>query len=131
MKKYQLGEFEEIVILTVGILHLEAYGVSIKKEIESRLKRNVSVGALQTALKRLEDKGYLKSHEGETTEERAGRPKKYFQITALGKRAMEYSKSTREELWNAIPKMALNKLQVTGFKLQTVHVQTSNLFPES
>lgn len=106
MKKYQLGEFEEIVMLTVGILYKEAYGVSIKKEIETRLKRGVSVGALQTALKRLEEKGYLKSFDGEATEERAGRPKKYFQITALGKKAMEYSKSTREKLWKAIPKMA-------------------------
>ena len=113
MKKYQLGEFEEVVMLTVGILHLEAYGVSIKKEIESRLSRNVSVGALQTALRRLEDKGYLKSRDGEATEERAGRPKKYFQITALGKRAMEHTKSTRDELWSAIPKMALT-LKIAG-----------------
>jgi PadR family transcriptional regulator PadR len=108
MKKYQLGEFEEVVMLTVGILYGEAYGVSIKKEIETRLSRSVSVGALQTALKRLEDKGYLKSHEGETTQERAGRPKRYFTLTALGKRALEYSKSTREKLWDAIPKIALN-----------------------
>lgn len=108
MKKYQLGEFEEIVMLTVGVLHQEAYGVSIKKEIESRLSRKVSVGALQTALKRLEDKGYLKSYEGEGTEERAGRPKKYFEITALGKRAIAYTKNVREELWNAIPAMVLN-----------------------
>ena len=107
MKKYQLGEFEEVVMLTVGILYKEAYGVSIKKEIEDRLKRGVSVGALQSALIRLEDKGYLKSYEGGATEERAGRPKKYFQITALGKKAMEYSKSTRDELWKAIPKVAL------------------------
>lgn len=107
MKQYQLGEFEEVVMLTVGVLFDEAYGVSIKKEIESRLSRNVSVGALQTALRRLEDKGYLKSRDGEATEERAGRPKKYFQITALGKRAMEHTKSTRDELWSAIPKMAL------------------------
>ena len=107
MKKYQLGEFEEIVILTVGVLYKEAYGVSIKKEIESRLSRNVSMGALHTALKRLEDKGYLKSFDGEATAERAGRPKKYFQITALGKKAMEYSKSTRDTLWNDIPKVAL------------------------
>ncbi|NOT74675.1 MAG: PadR family transcriptional regulator [Cyclobacteriaceae bacterium] len=113
MKKYQLGEFEEIVMLTVGILHLEAYGVSIKKEIETRLSRKVSVGALQSALIRLEDKGYLKSREGDATEERAGRPKKYFQITALGKKAMEYSKSTRNELWDAIPKMALS-LKIAG-----------------
>lgn len=108
MKKYQLGEFEEVVMLTVGVLYKEAYGVSIKKEIESRLARNVSVGALQTALKRLEDKGYLKSREGEATEERAGRPKKYFEITALGKRALEHMKSTRDDLWSAIPKVAWN-----------------------
>ena len=99
MKKYQLGEFEEIVILTIGVLYKEAYGVAIKKEIEARLKRNVSMGALHTALGRLEDKGYIKSHEGESTEERAGRPKKYFQITALGKKAMEYTKDTRDQLW--------------------------------
>src|SRR5689334_4082081 len=107
MKKYQLGEFEEVVLLTVGILYDNAYGVSIKKEIEDRLSRNVSVGALQTALKRLEDKGYLSSRDGEATEERAGRPKKYFQMTALGKRAIEYTRSTRDELWSAIPKVAM------------------------
>jgi DNA-binding PadR family transcriptional regulator len=107
MKKYQLGEFEEVVILTIAILYKEAYGVAIKKEIEARLSRSVSVGALHTALVRLEDKGYIKSQEGETTEERAGRPKKYFQITALGKKAMEYTKETRDQLWQAIPKVAL------------------------
>src|SRR6478609_5815845 len=108
MKKFQLGEFEEIVILTIGVLYKDAYGVSIKNEIESRLSRTVSMGALHTALVRLEDKGYIKSVDGEATEERMGRPKKYFQITALGKKAMEYSKETRNQLWNAIPKIALN-----------------------
>ena len=111
MKKYQLGEFEEVVILTIGILYKEAYGVSIKKEIETRLSRNVSMGALHTALVRLEDKGYIKSHDGEVTEERAGRPKKYFQITALGKKAIAYSKETRDQLWKAIPKIVF---ELTG-----------------
>lgn len=104
MKRFQLGEFEEIVLLTIGILFGEAYGVSIKKYIEDRLSRSVSMGALHTALVRLEEKGYIKSHEGESTPERAGRPKKYFEITALGKKAMEYSKNTRDNLWNALPK---------------------------
>jgi PadR family transcriptional regulator PadR len=113
MKKYQLGEFEEVVMLTVGVLYNEAYGVSIKKEIETRLSRKVSVGALQSALKRLEQKGYLKSFDGESTQERAGRPKRYFSITALGKRAMEYTKSTRDDLWRDIPKIALN-LKIAG-----------------
>ena len=107
MKKYQLGEFEEIVMLTIAILYKEAYGVAIKNEIETRLSRGVSMGAMHTALVRLEDKGYIKSYDGEGTDERAGRPKKYFQITALGKKAMEYSRDTRNDLWKAIPKMAL------------------------
>jgi PadR family transcriptional regulator PadR len=107
MGKYQLGEFEEVVMLTVGVLYGNAYGVSIKKEIEERLKRKVSVGALQSALKRLEDKGYLLSREGESTSERGGRPKRYFDIAALGKRAIEESRETRNELYDSIPKVAL------------------------
>ncbi|HTR28416.1 MAG TPA: helix-turn-helix transcriptional regulator [Puia sp.] len=104
MRTFQLGEFEEVVLLTVGILHGEAYGVSIKKEIESRLSRSVSMGGLHTALVRLEEKGYIKAHEGESTPERAGRPKRYVEITALGKKALDYSKATRDTLWNALPK---------------------------
>ncbi|MBL7853199.1 MAG: helix-turn-helix transcriptional regulator [Cyclobacteriaceae bacterium] len=112
MKKYQLGEFEEIVMLTIAILYKEAYGVAIKNEIETRLKRNVSMGAMHSALVRLEEKGYIKSFDGEATEDRMGRPKKYFQITALGKKAMEYTRETRNELWNAIPKVALDLIVV-------------------
>jgi PadR family transcriptional regulator PadR len=104
MKKYQLGEFEEIVILTIGILNNKAYSVTIKDEIESRLSRTVSLGALHTALKRMEEKGYLKSYAGEATEDRAGRPKRYFEITAMGKKAMQHARETRDQLWRAIPK---------------------------
>ena len=107
MKRYHLGEFEEVVILTIAILNNEAYSVAIKDEIESRLSRSVSMGALHTALRRLEAKGYLKSFAGEPTAERAGRPKRYFEITAMGKRAMQYVRTTREELWCAIPKTVL------------------------
>jgi len=103
MKDYQLGEFEEIVLLTVGILNNVSYSVAIKDEIESRLKRTVSMGALHTALNRMESKGYLKSFSGEGNEERAGRPRRYFEITALGKKAIRHAKETRDELWNAIP----------------------------
>lgn len=108
MSKYQLGEFEEIVMLTVGILYDEAYGVAVKKEIEERLTRKVSVGALQSALKRLEQKGYLSSREGESTSNRGGRPRRYFTITALGKQAIEYTHEMRNQLYEAIPKIALD-----------------------
>lgn len=107
MKKYYLGEFEEIVLLATAILHKGAYGVSIKNEIEARLDREVSMGAMHTALIRMEDKGYIRSSNGEGTEERAGRPRKYYEITALGKKAIAYSKASRDKMWDAIPKVVL------------------------
>lgn len=107
MKKYQLGEFEEIVILTIGVLNNKAYSVTIKDEIESRLSRTVSLGALHTALKRLEEKDYLRSYYGEGNDDRAGRPKRFFEITAVGKKAMQQAKDARDQLWKAIPKTVL------------------------
>ena len=108
MKKYPLGEFEEIVLLTVGVLYDEAYGVAIKNAIEEQLERKVSVGAMQSALRRMEKKGYLNSREGEVTSNRGGRPKRYFTITALGKRALEYNRDIRDDLWKRIPDTALD-----------------------
>lgn len=108
MEKYSLGEFEEIVMLTVAILYENAYGITIKKEIEERLNRKVSVGAMRTALSRLEKKGYLESELGEATAIRGGKRKRYFKVTVYGKRALDYVKSTRKQLWDAIPPMAFD-----------------------
>lgn len=107
MKKIQLGEFEEVVLLTVGVLHGNAYGVTIKDEIERRLDREVTIGALQITLRRLESKGFLKSKQGDANESRRGRPKLFFEITAYGKKALEYTKESRDELWKALPKLVL------------------------
>ncbi len=108
MKQRYLGEFEEIVLLTVGILHGNAYGVSIREEIERRLDRSVSIGSLQVTLRRMEKKGYLTSAHGETNPLRGGRPKLYFEITPYGKQLLEYAKETRNNLWNALPQLVLN-----------------------
>lgn len=107
MKTYPLGEFEEIVLLTVGVLYDQAYGVAIKDAIEEKANRNVSVGALQSALKRMEKKGYLESREGESNAQRGGKPKRYYTITAFGKQALQESKDIRTALWRSIPKIAL------------------------
>lgn len=107
MREYPLGEFEEIVLLTVCVLFDHAYGVAIKREIETQLQRNVSVGALQSALRRMEKKGYLDSRTGESTSARGGRPKRYFTITASGKKALEQARDVRQSLWNRIPPVAL------------------------
>lgn len=107
-KKYALGEFEEIVLLMVGVLYDEAYGVAIKEEIEKRLERKVSVGAMQSALRRMEEKGYLDSRFGEKTNVRGGRRKRYFKITAHGQRALEYARDVRNGLWKDIPNVAFD-----------------------
>lgn len=106
MEKYAIGEFEEVVMLTVAVLYKNAYGIAIKEEIERRLKRKVSVGAMRTALKRLEDKGFLTSEFGEATAVRGGKRKRYFQVTLFGKKALEQIMLNRIHLWEAIPPMA-------------------------
>lgn len=108
MSDFQIGEFEEIVLLTVGVLHGNAYSVTIKDEIEQQLEREVTIGSLQITLRRLESKGFLKSSLGETSELRRGRPKLYFEITAYGKKAIEYSKESRDKLWKLLPNLVLN-----------------------
>ncbi|MCO6357116.1 PadR family transcriptional regulator [Roseivirga pacifica] len=108
MGKNHLGEFEEIVLLTVAILHGEAYGVAIIDEMESRLNRSVSIGSLQTVLRRLEDKGYLSSEFGEATSVRGGKRKRFFSVTTAGKKVLREAKEQRMNLWNAIPDFALN-----------------------
>src|SRR3954463_14660949 len=102
MSKYQLGEFEEVVLLTVAILNGEAYGVAIIDEIEKRLKRKVSLGAMQTSLRRLEEKGFLKSEFGEATKMRGGKRKRFFFLTRLGKTALKEAKEQRMGLWGAV-----------------------------
>lgn len=107
MKGTSLGEFEEIVLLSVAILGDQAYGVSIKEEINHRLQRNPSIGALHAALNRLEDKGFLKSEESESTPERGGRRKLHFHITKSGIRTLEKSRDLRNSMWNDISALTL------------------------
>ena len=108
MGKYAIGEFEEVVLLTVAILYENAYGIAIKEEIEKRLNRKVSVGAMRTALSRLEKKDFLKSEFGEATAVRGGKRKRFFKVTPNGKAAVEKVMETRKKLWEAIPSVAFD-----------------------
>jgi len=106
MSQHHLGEFEEVVLLTVAILNGEAYGVAIIDEMEKRLNRKVSIGALQTVLRRLEKKGLLTSAFGEATKIRGGKRKRYFTMTQNGKKVLNKAKDQRLALWKAIPEIA-------------------------
>lgn len=108
MKGTHLGEFEEIVLLSVAILADDAYGNTIKSEIKKRLGRNPSIGALHAALGRLEEKGFLESKEGETTPERGGRRKRYYKVTRTGVKAMQEVKNIRDGMWQSVPRMLLD-----------------------
>ena len=107
MKGTYLGELEELVLLTVGILYPEAYGVGVMDEIEKQAGRSLNISAVHAVLTRLEDKGYLKSKMGEPSQERGGRRKRIFVLTAAGKRALEQANEMRSQLYSQIPKMAL------------------------
>jgi PadR family transcriptional regulator PadR len=108
MKKTKLGEFEELVLLTVAALQEDAYGVEIKRELESRLKDNLSVGSIQSALKRMEEKGFLTSEFGEATQKRGGKRKRIYTATAYAHKILGEIKDIRSGLWSAIPRLATN-----------------------
>jgi PadR family transcriptional regulator PadR len=86
MKKRQepLGSLEHIVLLAVMRLGSNAYGVTVRREIESATGRDISIGAVYATLVRLESKGLIKSSTGEPTAERGGRAKRFFRMTADG-----------------------------------------------
>ncbi|MEO9806052.1 MAG: helix-turn-helix transcriptional regulator [Reichenbachiella sp.] len=108
MKGTNLGEFQEIVLLSILILDDEAYGLKIQQELSERLKRVLSRGALHAALSRLEEKGFIDSHIGGATTERGGRRKRFYTLTNSGKAALRQAKELREEMWSQVPKLSLS-----------------------
>jgi PadR family transcriptional regulator, regulatory protein PadR len=107
MKGTYIGELEELVLLTVGILYKEAYGVAVMDEIEKQNGRTLNISAVHAVLKRLEEKGLLVSEMSDPTGERGGRRKRIFALTAAGKRALQESNEMRNQLFKQIPDIAL------------------------
>jgi DNA-binding PadR family transcriptional regulator len=103
--KNVISDFEEMVLLTVGILYDDAYGLAITDELENRTGRTYTISSVHKALMRLEERGMLRSHMGGATEERGGRKKRLFNITNSGKEALFEAKQTREKMWQAVPKV--------------------------
>ncbi|MEL7001165.1 MAG: helix-turn-helix transcriptional regulator [Bacteroidota bacterium] len=104
---YKIGALEEMVILLAAALREDAYAVSIRREYAERSGNEISVPAIHTVLKRLEEKGMLRSHESAPTNERGGRKKRIYTITNSGYRLISELKSQREELWSLIPNLSV------------------------
>ncbi|HEY7474193.1 MAG TPA: helix-turn-helix transcriptional regulator [Vicinamibacterales bacterium] len=98
-----LGEFEQSVLLAIAHLGDDAYGVSVRREIERRTQRSIAVGALYTALDRLERKGYVSSRMSEPTPERGGRSKRHFRLRAAGAAALRQARERINRMWDGLP----------------------------
>ncbi len=97
-----VGEFEQMVLLAILHTGEEAYAVTVRRELEERLGRSFSRGALYTALERLESKGLVRSRMGEPSPTRGGRAKRFYTVTAAGIRALRSSRDSMQKLWQGL-----------------------------
>jgi DNA-binding PadR family transcriptional regulator len=97
-----LGEFEQMVLLSIMRLGDGAYGLAIRDELANVAGRVPSSGALYTTLDRLERKDLVRSSPGESTRERGGRPRRYVRVTPLGQRVLARSRSALLALWDGL-----------------------------
>ncbi|HTF16780.1 MAG TPA: PadR family transcriptional regulator [Chryseolinea sp.] len=103
MKGTNLGEFEELVLLTIAALVSDAYSVSVCDELSKASGREIKLGVVHAVLNRLEEKGLVKSKLGEATSARGGKRKRYYAVTNGGRAALLRAREVRDELWSRIP----------------------------
>ncbi len=107
MKDHKLGEFEEIILIVVGILDDSAYAYRITEEYKSQSGRNVSIGSVHSTLERLLQKGFLTSEVSQPSATRGGRRKRIYSITAEGEKMLRTIRDFRISLWNQFPGLAI------------------------
>src|SRR6516225_10449774 len=103
MKGTHLGEFEELVLLTIASLVNDAYSVAICDELSKNAKRTIKLGVVHAVLNRLEEKGLVKSKLGEATAARGGKAKRFYFLTGAGKASLIRAKEIRDAMWQKIP----------------------------
>ena len=109
MKGTNLGELEELILLSVANLADQAYGLAIRDFIKERCTRSVSISTVHATIHRLEDKGYLSSrYDNSSAAERGGRPKLIFNLSSAGHEAIRVARDQRNNLWNTIPSLSFN-----------------------
>lgn len=102
MSQDYLGEFEQMVLLSIMRLGDGAYGLAIRDELDAVAGRIPSSGSLYTTLDRMEKKGFVESYAGEITSERGGRPRRYVRVTPEGKAMLARCRSTLLALWDGL-----------------------------
>ena len=109
MKRANIGEFEEVVLLTVAALHDQAYSVAIVDQLYQQIGRKAKLGVVHAILHRLEKKGFIKSMLGDPTAERGGKRKRFYSLTVAGKATIVKAKEQRDRLWSVIPEFLTQK----------------------
>ena len=100
-----LGEFEIYVMLALAHIGRDAYGVSIRQEIERRTGRDVAIGAVYATLSRLEDKGLVQHELSAPLPVQGGRARKHYRLTPEGERALTHAASMLARMmqgWRAV-----------------------------
>jgi PadR family transcriptional regulator len=105
MARQHLTDFELMILLAILRIGENAYGVPIAREIEHTGKRSVLLGAIYTALDRLEENGLVTSTYGDPTPERGGRAKRFFKVTGKGLKAVKETQRAFTALWSGIPQL--------------------------
>lgn len=93
-----LGGFETLLLLAILQLDDRAYGVTIRRELIEKADKDVAVGAIYTGLERLAKKGFVESRYGDPTPERGGRAKRFYRVTALGRKALNETQTAIRNL---------------------------------
>ena len=94
-----LGELEQIVLLAVARLEDDAYGMSIRREIEQRAGRSVAIGAVYATLERLEEKGYVRTIERRRPADADARARRFFELTTSGIDALRAASALHDRMW--------------------------------
>jgi PadR family transcriptional regulator, regulatory protein PadR len=106
MKGTQLGEFEEVVLLSIAMLYDDAYSVAVLEALNARMGRPLSLGMVHRTMQRLEEKNLLSSRFGQASAERGGRRKRLFTVTMAGENALREARRVRDALWDGISETA-------------------------
>jgi len=102
-----ISRSEEFLLLAVWRLKENAYGVAIRNQIKEATEKTWAYGALFVMLRRLEKKGYLKSHFTDPSPQRGGKSKRIFQLSPRGINALKEVRKAQKSVWSGIEELSV------------------------
>ena len=108
MYNKNLGALEEFVLLLILIMEGDAYTVTLSNAYKQQTGKSISLPAMHTVLRQLQQKDFVKSKIGGSTKERGGRSKRIYKITAVGYKILKQVYTDRDRLWKQAPKISFS-----------------------